>query len=144
MTGNTPPKKTPEKSPVKTTDDSDTAKDNNGKKSPEKPKTPKGGATPFSQYEVSPGNRFSNDDQSHGQRGSEFGYARHYSQYERPPDFLKDKTEFKLYKIEVERWERLISVAPRHRGDMIMASISKQHSLQKSLNQKIGKKMVNT
>ena len=46
-----------------------------------------------------------------------------HSMFLRPPEFLKDKSQFKQYKIEVQRWQRVTSVAKKDQGDVIMMSI---------------------
>ena len=66
-----------------------------------------------------------------------------HSMFMRPPEFLKDKAQFRQYKIEVKRWQRVTSVAKKDQGDIIMMSIPQGHKLKQGLELDCGEAVIN-
>ena len=60
------------------------------------------------------------------------------TQVARPPEFLKDKSQFKSYKRNLLRWERLTNVDPKNRGDLILLNIPEGNKLKEVLEQEVG------
>ena len=60
------------------------------------------------------------------------------TQVARPPEFLKDKAQFKSYKRNLLRWDRLTNVEPKNRGDLVLLNIPESNKLKEMLEQEVG------
>ena len=61
----------------------------------------------------------------------------------RPPTFLSDKSKFKQYKRDLQRWIRCTDVEKKRQGDIILMNIPESNPLKEALDQAVGDKVVN-
>ena len=53
--------------------------------------------------------------------------------YTKPPNFITDRTSFRQYKRDVERWVRCTSIDKKLLGDIILLNIPSNHLLKERL-----------
>ena len=58
--------------------------------------------------------------------------------YIKPPEFVTEKSSFKQYKRDVERWQRYTSIPKEQHGDIILLHVPPTHPLKERLENEIG------
>ena len=64
------------------------------------------------------------------------------SEYTKPPEFLVDKSNFKQYKRDLERWLRCTTVEKKKQGDVILLNIPASHKLKERLEMEVGDSVI--
>ena len=64
------------------------------------------------------------------------------SEYTKPPDFLKDASEFRQYEQDIKRWTRCTTVDKKKQGDVILLNIPPGNKLKEAVEFEVGDKVV--
>ena len=62
--------------------------------------------------------------------------------YTKPPSFITDRTSFRQYKRDVERWVRCTSIDKKLLGDIILLNIPANHPLKERLENEVGEEII--
>ena len=62
--------------------------------------------------------------------------------YTKPPNFITDRTSFRQYKRDVERWVHCTSIDKKLLGDIILLNIPANHPLKERLENEVGEEII--